>query len=67
MTTFRISLIGVAQPLMIDLPWASVDELAQAATERRYLTGHLAEADESGVYASIMIATGRIQCVIEAT
>lgn len=66
MTTFTIHLMGQATPITLDLPIGTVDDLAEEAGQTRYLVGHLANADEVGVCRRVMIATSRIQCVIEA-
>ena len=66
MATFTVHLMGQNAPITIDLPVGSVDELAEQAGQTRFLIGYLASADEEGVCRRVMIATGRIQCVVEA-
>lgn len=66
MATFRICLMGSAQPLVVDLAAQSIDELVEEASRARFLSGHMVEPDEQGVCPGVMIATGRIQCVFES-
>lgn len=66
MATFTIHLMGQATPVTLDLPLASVDELAELAGQTRFLVGHLNEADGEGVCRRVMVATSRIQCAIES-
>lgn len=66
MATFRIHLMGQHQPITIDLPCADIDDLADQASRTKFLAGHMAEPDEEGVCRRVMIATCRIQCVVEA-
>jgi hypothetical protein len=65
-TTFRICLTGSPQPLLIDLPVSSVEELSHAAGSSRFLAGHMAEPNEDGVCPGVMIQTNRIQWAFEA-
>lgn len=65
MATFLIHLMGQGQPIKLDLPCASIDELAGEASHTRFLIGHITDADEEGVCRRVMIAAQRIQCVIE--
>lgn len=67
MTHFRVFLVGVPQPLQVDLPVGSARELVEIASRVRFLEGHLAEADSDGVCAGVLIPTCRLQLVIEAT
>lgn len=66
MAIYQIGLVGQAMPLEVELPFDELAELAAQASGTRFLTGHMTEPDEQGVYRQVMIATGRIQCVIEA-
>ena len=66
MASFTIHLMGQATPITLDLPLASVDQLAEQAGQTRYLIGHLSEADGEGVCRRVMVATSRIQCAVEA-
>jgi hypothetical protein len=63
---FRVFLIGVPQPLLVDLPVESASELVELALRARFLEAHMVEADSDGVCASVLLPTGRLQLVIEA-
>lgn len=65
MTTFRFNLIGKAQPVEVDIAAASIEALDEIISCRRFLTGRLAQPDEAGVLLGILIATSRIECVVE--
>ena len=65
MATFAIHLIGQHQPITVDLTCSNIDELADQAGSARYLLGYMTSADEEGVCRRVMIATSRIQCVID--
>ena len=67
MAVFRICLSGSSQPLVVDLPANSVEELAQQAATSRFLTGHMAEPDEHGCLPGVMIQSGRIQAAFEVS
>ncbi len=64
MTTFRFHLIG-AQPFEIDVDARSIEELGEIVTQQRFLVGRRTEPDEDGVLPGMLIATARIQCVVE--
>jgi hypothetical protein len=66
MAQFRVFLIGVPQPLQVDLPVGSVGELIEIASRVRFLEAHMTEADSDGVCAGVLIPTCRLQLVIEA-
>lgn len=66
MATFRIFLIGTSQPLLVDLPAASVAELSDLASVGRFITGMMAEPDEEGVCLGVMLQACRIQLAVEA-
>lgn len=66
MAQFSVFLVGVPQPLQVDLPVGSVSELVEIASRVRFLEAHMAEADSDGVCAGVLIPTGRLQLVIEA-
>lgn len=65
MAAFRICLIGQHQPLGVDLPFANLDDLGVEVTRVKFLIGHMTNPDEDGVCRGVLIATNRIQCVIE--
>jgi len=66
MATYRVHLVGSHQAIDVDLPYADLDDLMGEASRARFIVGHLTTPDEQGVCRRVMIATGRIQCVIEA-
>lgn len=43
----------------------SIAELGEIITTERFIVGKRAEADEDGVLPGMLIATARIQCVVE--
>lgn len=65
MAQFGVFLIGVLQPLQVDLPVGSVSELAEIASRVRFLEAHMVEADNDGVCAGVLIPTCRIQFIVE--
>ena len=67
MSSYRVCLVGQHQPLDIDLPYADLDDLIGEAARAKFLAGHMSEPDEDGVCRRVMIATCRIQCVIETS
>jgi hypothetical protein len=66
MAQFRVFLVGVPQPLQVDLPVGNVSELVEIASRVRFLEGHMVEADSDGVCAGVLIPTCRLQLVFEA-
>lgn len=66
MATFHIHLMGQPQPVVLDLPCADIDDLAEQSSRAKFLAGCMAQADEESVCRRVMIATSRIQCAIEA-
>ena len=66
MPTFTIHLMGQNQPITIDLPCTDVDALIEHAGHSRFLSGHMTEPDGEGVCRRVIVATSRIQCVVEA-
>lgn len=65
MARFRIFLIGSPTPLDVDLPINSVAELHEIASRSRFIEGHMAEPDLSGVCPGVLIPTCRLQMVLE--
>jgi hypothetical protein len=66
MAHFRVFLIGVSQPLQVDLPVGSASELVEIASRVRFLEAHMVEADSDGVCPGVLIPTCRLQLVIES-
>jgi hypothetical protein len=65
MPAYRVCLVGQRQPLDVDLPFNNLTDLIAEASRAKFLAGHMTVADEDGVCRRVMIATCRIQCVIE--
>lgn len=67
MAQFRVFLVGVGEPLQVNLPVASIGELAEIASRARFLEAHMAEADSDGVYSAVLIPTCRIHFIVETS
>lgn len=67
MAIFRIFLSTVGPPLLVDLAASNIEELLREAAFSRFIAGNMAEADEDGSLAAVMIQTSRIQCAVETT
>lgn len=65
MASFHIHLMSQTMPLVVDLEFTGIDELAEAVGQSRFVIGNLTEPDEDGVCRRVMVATSRIQCVLE--
>lgn len=65
MASYLIHLMGQREPAHIDLPFDNMDDLADEVTRAKFLIGHMTNADEDGVCRRVMIATYRIECVVE--
>jgi len=65
MGTFRFHLIGTAQPVEIEVAASTMNELAGLVSRERFVEGRMTQPDGDGVLAGVLIATSRIQCVIE--
>ena len=57
-TTFERLSLGVQHD--------NLDDILVEATRAKFIIGHMNKPDEDGVCRGVLIATGRIQCVIEA-
>lgn len=66
MATFRFHLIGNPQPVDLDVPADSIGHLGDMITRNRFVEGRLTQSDGDGVLLGMLIATSRIQCVVEA-
>lgn len=65
-SAIHICLIGQQQPLEVDLPHDSPDDMLVAALRVEFLIGHMTKSDVDVVYWGVMIATNLLQCVIDA-
>ncbi|MDB5684786.1 MAG: hypothetical protein JWM75_2484 [Sphingomonas bacterium] len=66
MATFRFHLVGPSQPVELDVAANSISELNEIVSRQRFVEGRLTEPDGDGVLLGMLIATARIQCVVEA-
>jgi hypothetical protein len=64
MGTFRFHLIG-AQPLDLEVGASTIRDLAGLISRERFVEGRMTQPDGNGVLAGVLIATSRIQCVVE--
>ena len=67
MASYLMHLMGQREPINLDLPFSNLDALMDEASRAKILVGHIATPDEDGVYPRVMIATTRIECVVELT
>jgi hypothetical protein len=63
---FRLHLIGAA-PLELEIDASGIRELSEIISRQRFVEGRLTQPDGDGVLAGALIATSRIQCVIESS
>lgn len=61
MSTFELWLIGVPAPLRVQLPVATVVELATMVTREKFVVGVMADEDEHGWLPDVLIQSNRIQ------
>jgi hypothetical protein len=66
MASFRFHLIGSPVPVDVDVPVHSIGELNDIVSRQRFVEGRLTQPDGDGVLLGMLIATSRIQCVVEA-
>lgn len=64
MGTFRFHLIG-AQPVELEVAASSISDLNELVSRHRFIEGRMTQVDGDGVLAGVLLATSRIQCVIE--
>jgi hypothetical protein len=64
--TYRFHLIGVPEAVELEVDAATISELNDLLSRQRFIEGRATEADGYGVLAGILLATSRIQCVVEA-
>lgn len=65
MGTFRFHMIGTAQPVELEVAASSISDLNAMLSCQRFLEGRLTQPDGDGVLAGVLIATSRVQCVVE--
>lgn len=62
---FRFHLIGASQPVNVGVDASTIGRLNTVLSQNRFIEGCLVEPDADGVLAGVLIATSRVQCVIE--
>lgn len=65
MGTFRFHLIGSSQPVELEIAAGSISELGGIISSQRFIEGRMTQPDGDGVLAGVLLATSRIQCVVE--
>jgi len=65
MARFKFYLIGSADAPVLDVEATDLRELNRQISGNRFIEGHVAEGDADGVLAGVLIATSRIQFVME--
>lgn len=66
MGLFRFHLIGCPEPVELEVAARTISDLDAVMSCRRFVAGRLTQPDGDGVLAGMLIATSRIQCVVEA-
>ena len=66
MGVFRFHLIG-AQPVVLEVAAGTISDLNALVSCQRFVEGRLTEPDGDGVILGMLIATSRIQRVVETT
>lgn len=65
MGLFRFHLIGMTQAPLLEIAADTVGDLNELMSRSRFIEGRMTEPDEFGVLSGVLLATSRIQCVIE--
>ena len=65
MATFRFHMIGSGQPVEVDVAAQTIGDLNEIITRQRFVEGRLTQPDCDGVLPGVLLATSRIQCVLE--
>ena len=65
MAAFRFHLVGVHQPIELEVEASAIREVAEILTRQRFIEGHLSRSDENGVLLGMLLSTYRIECVCE--
>jgi hypothetical protein len=64
MGTFRFHMVG-APPVELEVEAPSISDLNAMLSCQRFLEARMAQPDGDGVLAGVLIATSRVQCVVE--
>jgi hypothetical protein len=67
MGVFRFHLIGPVTPITLEVAASTIGDLHSEMTRSRFVEGRLTEPDSDGVLLGMLIATSRIECVLEAS
>ena len=67
MGVFRFHLIGPSDPIVLEVAASTIGGLHKEMTCSRFVEGRLVEPDGDGVLLGMLVATSRIECVIEAS
>lgn len=65
MGTFRFHMVGNAQPVELEVAASSISDLNAMLSCQRFLEGRMTQPDGDGVLLGMLIATSRIQCVVD--
>lgn len=66
MAAFRFHLIGSHQPVELDVAAGTISDVGEIITRQRFIEGRLTQPDGDGVMLGMLIATSRIQCIVES-
>jgi len=66
MATYRFHLIGSPLPVELEVVADDMSHLGEMITRQRFVEGRLTQPDGDGILLGMLIATSRIQCVVEA-
>lgn len=67
MGTFRFHLIGAPAPIELEVAASTIGDLNKDVTCSRFLEGRIVEPDGDGVLLGMLIATSRLECVVEVS
>lgn len=65
MGTFRFHLIGSQRHVDLEVAASTIGDLNKEMSCNRFVEGRLVEPDGDGVLLGMLIATSRIECVVE--
>ena len=65
MSVFRFHMVGTAELVELKVEVASLDELHGLLSCHRFIAGRMTHPDADGVLNGVLLATGRVQCVLE--
>lgn len=66
MGVFRFHLIGSCKHVDLEVAASTISDLHKEMTCSRFVEGRLVEPDGDGVLLGMLVATSRIECVVEA-